>query len=271
MRYRAVLAYDGTDFQGFQKLTAERRSVVGTLEAALHHISGEQIKVMGAGRTDAGVHALGQVVAFDVGAWRHSDATLLQAINATLPSDMAILRLERTAPDFHPRFEARRRSYHYLVYEAPIRHPLMARTHWYTRPNHGVGLAVDKMNAAAAHLVGTHDFASFGTPPEGDSATGNSVRTLFHSVWTAAPSSAGRVLVYRIEATAFLYHMVRTIVHALVDVGADRLSIDSFLQGFRAKERRRFPKLAPAHGLTLTEVTYDESGTTPAGEQQHAI
>lgn len=272
MRYKAIVAYDGTAYQGFQKLAGTQPSILGTMARVIGQISGAEVKVLGAGRTDAGVHATGQVIAFDLPAWKHNVETLLQAINATLPTDIAILRLEHTQPDFHPRFGAISRTYRYLVYEAPIRHPLLARTHWHIRPFQGQVLDVDKMNAAAAQLIGTHDFASVGTPPEDhDGGSKSSVREMFRSEWREQPHELGRVIAYTIEANAFLYHMVRTIVHALVDVGADRLTLDSFRENFQAKDRSRFRRLAPAHGLTLISVSYDDSGTTPAGDKQHDI
>jgi tRNA pseudouridine38-40 synthase len=270
MRYRAIIAYDGTAYLGFQKLPDGQPTVLGTISKVIGQINGANVRVLGAGRTDAGVHATGQVIAFDLPTWKHSVETLLQALNATLPTDIAILRLEHAQPDFHPRFEARSRTYRYLVYEAPIRHPMLARSHWHIRPHHGQLLDVDKMKAAAAQLIGTHDFASVGTPPDNDGSK-STVRDLFRSEWRERPHELGRELAYTIEANAFLYHMVRTIVQALVDVGAKRLTLDAFNDNIQAKDRTRFGKLAPAHGLTLISVSYDDGGTTPAGDNQHDI
>lgn len=266
MRYKAIIAYDGTNYYGFQRLTEKQPSVLGKIVDVIEQLTGAKVRISGAGRTDAGVHAVGQVIAFDLPAWNHSVDTLLQAINATLPTDIAILRLEQTRPDFHPRFEARSRTYRYLVYEAPIRHPLLARTHWHIHPYRGQPLDIDKMNLAAAQLVGTHDFASFGTPPEDRGSGRSTVRNLFRAEWHELPHEIGRVMEYTIEANAFLYHMVRCTVQALVDVGANRVSLDLFRENFQAKDRSRHRKLAPPHGLTLISVNYDDSGTTPAGE-----
>src|SRR5579859_494269 len=115
-RYCAVLAYDGTDYQGFQRLTSGELTIQGEVEAALTKVSGQTTTVIGAGRTDAGVHATGQVIAFDL-AWKHEIDDLLRAVNALLPNDIAMQKLERAGPDFHPRYDATSRTYQYFVYE----------------------------------------------------------------------------------------------------------------------------------------------------------
>jgi tRNA pseudouridine38-40 synthase len=273
-RYRAIVAYDGKAYQGFQRLPGSVPTVQGALEAALTQVCGRSaVPITGAGRTDAGVHATGQVIAFEVSGWKRDDATLLRAINATLPTDMAVLRLERAAPGFHPRFSARSRTYQYVLYEAPVRHPLLARTHWHLRRESGHGLDLAAMNVAAGRLVGIHDFASFGAPPQGVATTMREVR---RSAWSEVPLPAhlnqtGRACGYTIEANAFLYHMVRSIVAALVEIGQQRMRVGDFIEGWQAAQRGRFKQLAPPHGLTLIEVTYDDSGTTPAGENLHEI
>jgi tRNA pseudouridine38-40 synthase len=280
MRFKATVAYDGSAYAGFQQQANARHTVLDKVEAALAQIAQRPVRAHGAGRTDAGVHATGQVIAFDLEAWSHSVERLQQALNARLPTDIAILRLEVAPPGFHPRFEAHSRSYRYLVYEAVVRHPLLARTAWHIHPpwdTPGAGLDVDRMNVAAAQLIGLHDFASFGTPPE-RARSSVTLREVYRSTWAVLPDEAaqsmaggggGRVLAFSIQANAFLYHMVRTIVAALVEVGLNRMTLEQFSDGFRAKDRRRFGKIAPAHGLTLTAVSYDESGTTPAGELEH--
>jgi tRNA pseudouridine38-40 synthase len=266
-RYRAILAYDGTAYQGWQRLGEDDPglSIQGTVEAALAKVcGGQQVEVIGAGRTDAGVHATGQVIAFDV-VWKHDDDDLLRAINALLPTDIALQRLERSAPGFHPRYDASSRTYQYFVYEAQIRQPMMARMSWWVRPPIHTRLDLDKMNWAAAKLLGVHDFASFGAPPQGE----NTTRQVFQSEWfIETPTQGTRLLSYCIEANAFLYHMVRSIVATLVDVGLDKMTITEFIEAFQAKDRGRIGKLAPPHGLTLIEVSYDydsePSSETPA-------
>ncbi len=265
VRYRATLAYDGAAYHGFQRLGPhEEPSIQGTIEAVLVRLNdGQALNVLGAGRTDAGVHATGQVIAFDL-AWKHEDDDLLRAINALLPTDIALQRLTRAEPGFHPRFDASSRTYQYFVYEAQIRQPMMARMSWWVRPPLHARLDVDKMNWAAAKLLGAHDFASFGSPPQGE----NTRREMYQSEWNIeAPTQGTRLISYQIEANAFLYHMVRSIVGTLVDVGLGQLSIAEFIEAFQAKDRGRITKMAPPHGLTLIEVTYDRSGETPAGEK----
>ena len=263
VRYRATLAYDGTDYLGFQRQDSDTPTVQGKVEEALCRASGgQQVTVIGAGRTDTGVHATGQIIAFDL-AWKHDDDDLLRAVNALLPTDIALQRLDRAEPDFHPRFDATSRTYQYFVYEAQIRQPMMARMSWWVRPPIHTRLDIDKMNWAAAKLLGTHDFATFGTPPQGEST----VRNVYQSEWNIeVPTNGTRLLSYIIEANAFLYHMVRSIVGTLVDVGLEQLSIAEFIEAFQAKDRGRLGKLAPPYGLTLIEVTY--GGETPAGESK---
>src|SRR5258707_9122668 len=259
VRYRGILAYDGTNYQGFQRQADDKPSIQAEVEAALAKVTGgQQIAIIGAGRTDTGVHATGQVIAFDA-EWKHDDEELHRGLNALLPTDIALQRLERADPSFHPRFDATSRTYQYFVYEAQIRQPMMARMSWWVRPPIHTRLDVDKMNWAAAKLLGAHDFASFGTPPQGE----NTLRHVYQSEWfIEKPTSGTRLLAYCIEANAFLYHMVRSIVGTLIDVGLDRMSIAEFIEAFQAKDRGRIGKLAPPHGLTLIDVTY--GGETPA-------
>jgi len=273
MRYRAIVAYDGTAYQGFQRLTrrsqdaegsadgnvsanggADNATIQGVLEATISRVAGgTPIAVIGAGRTDTGVHATGQVIAFDLD-WRHQEADLIRAINATLPTDIALQTLEPAEPDFHPRYDATSRSYTYLVYEAQVRQPIGAWYSWWVRPRAGELLDLQAMQKASEQLIGEHDFASFGAAPQGE----NTVRRLFRSKWDVESAwTRKRLLVYDIEATAFLYHMVRTIVGTLIEVGLKRITTADFVDILQAKDRSRAYRIAPPHGLTLTEVRYN--------------
>ena len=214
------------------------------------------VTVTAAGRTDSGVHARGQVIAFEMG-WRHATATLRRAINATLPEAIVLRTLEPAAPDFHPRYDARRRAYEYYLYNAPVRSPLCRHHSWHVR----VPLDLESMNRAAAHLVGVHDFATFGTPPQGDST----VRELFHAGWQRLPATdgplglddeVGAMLVFHIEANAFLYRMVRSIVGSLHAVGAGAWSVERFLEAFQSQDRTQSATTAPPQGLYLVNVRY---------------
>jgi tRNA pseudouridine38-40 synthase len=246
-RYRATLAYDGTAYQGFQR-QAGFPTIQGELEAALERLFGQPMTVIGAGRTDTGVHATGQVIAFDAD-WRHKDDALLKALNMQLPDDMAVQDMRQHA-DFHPRYNARSRMYRYDVAEMPTRQPLLRHRAWHIPSQ----LNREAMQAAAEMLVGEHDFATFGTPPRGD----NTIRHVFMSAWQPQQTDYGTLLVYRVEATAFLQHMVRRIVAMLVDVGRGWLTVDEFAAAFKSADLSRALHLAPPHGLYLVEVKYGE-------------
>lgn len=242
-RYKTLVAYDGAAYNGFQRQD-EQPTIQGELEQAIQKISRRSVTVTGAGRTDSGVHALGQVVAFDLD-WSHGPQALQRALNANLPADIAILQLAETAPDFHPRFDARRRAYLYHIYNHPVRHPIYGRQSWHvSRP-----LDIDLMNEAAAHLSGQHDFATFGQPPQGE----NTVREVFAAYWYRQDP----FLTFRIEANAFLYRMVRSLVGTMKLVGEGSWTVEEFVNAFRAQDRRRAGQTAPAQALFLLSVKYE--------------
>ena len=243
-RYRAIVEYDGTDYLGFQR-QASGRTVQGELEAALGRIGWRGRSVLAAGRTDAGVHASGQVIAFDF-EWRHGDEDLLRALNSSLPADIALQSLAACEPKFHPRFDALGRRYRYRLYNRPLRSPLAARYAWQVWPP----LDLAALQAASRLLLGRHDFAAFGTDPErGESTT----RTVSLAEWQAEP---GGWLNFDIQAEAFLYHMVRSLVGALRRAGTGELSLEDFGAILASRDRARCPPLAPPQGLCLVEVVY---------------
>jgi tRNA pseudouridine38-40 synthase len=241
-RYKAVVEYDGTAYLGFQR-QRQPQTIQAALERALTTIASRPVKVTGAGRTDSGVHATGQVVSFDL-EWRHGLDALQRAINVNLAEDIAVLKVEVVDPDFHPRYQARRRIYHYHIYNAPIRSPLRRRQSWYV----SAPLAIDLMNRAAAHLVGVHDFATFGQPPQGD----NTVRQVFRADWRRQDE----LLIFTVEANAFLYRMVRALVGSLKTVGEGTWTVEQFMEALAARDRSRSGTPAPAHGLYLAGVLY---------------
>ena len=261
-RYAAILAYDGTDYQGFQRQPAPTPTIQAAVESAVTAVTRCACAVIGAGRTDTGVHALGQVIAFDVD-WKHSEAELLSAINANLPLDIALQRLWRR-DDFHPRYDARWRQYAYRVVTVRARNPLLNRSAWQLV---GEKLNLDAMRKAAATCLGEHDFAAFGTPPQRGS--GNTVRQIFQSRWETAPMDYGASYIYRIRGTAFLYHMVRRLVGAMVQVGRGKLSLAGFDAILRSRDIERPKVLAPPQGLVLEAVGY-APGTTPIATREHA-
>jgi tRNA pseudouridine38-40 synthase len=244
MRVRGVVAYDGTDYSGFQR-QANAPTVQEALEATLAQVTQEAVTVLAAGRTDAGVHATGQVIAFDT-AWRHGLNDLWRALNAVLPADIVFLHLDEAAPDFHPRYDARSRRYRYTVHNAPVRDPLTRRYSLHV----AAPLDMAAMERAARLLVGEHDFAAFGRPPKpGRSA----VRHVSVAEWGRDGSQQ---LHFVIEANAFLYHMVRSIVGTLLQVGQGGMEIEEFAAVLAAHNRDQAGPTAPPHGLCLVEVKY---------------
>jgi tRNA pseudouridine38-40 synthase len=240
--YKAVIAYDGTDFLGFQ-IQAQGRTVQGTLEAALHTLAKQPVRVTGAGRTDTGVHATGQVIGWQL-PWQHSTVDLLKAFNANLPQDVAVKELTTTEPGFHPRFSAVSRQYRYTILNQPIRNVLKRQyTALVTQP-----LSIEAMQAASRCLLGEHDFAAFGRPPQGD----NSVRTVTQAVW----SRQGPEIYFDITANAFLYRMVRNIVGALIQVGQVSLPQEAMEEVMLSGKRSNAIAPAPPNGLCLIKVNY---------------
>jgi tRNA pseudouridine38-40 synthase len=238
----AVVEYDGTDYLGFQ-VQAQGATIQGEIERVLAAVTQEEIRVIGAGRTDAGVHAQGQVVAFNT-AWRHPVEELQRALNAVLPKDIAVRELRPVAEGFHPRFDAVSREYRYTIFNRPLRSPLARRfAHHFPRP-----LDVAAMNEAAGVLVGSHDFAAFGRAPQGD----NTVREVYQAQWTKEEP----FVYFDIVANAFLYRMVRSLVGTLLLVGTGELSPAGFEEILRSADRSRAGQVALAHGLCLMKVNY---------------
>ena len=247
MRFSSKVAYDGTDFAGFQK-QANARTVQGELEAALERVCERRIIVAGAGRTDTGVHATGQVIAFEAD-WPHELNQLVRAINVNLPDDVAVRELQACAADFHPRFSAKSRTYEYSAFTSETRDPLRRRYAWHL-DRQGVP-DVARMNEAAQMLIGSHDFAAFGSAPSGrDDET--TVRELHRAEWM----QTGEALTFVIEANAFLYRMVRRIVMALIRVGQAQIGPAELREVLESKDAQRIKGLAPACGLCLVDVKY---------------
>jgi tRNA pseudouridine38-40 synthase len=244
--YQAILEYDGTDFLGFQR-QAEGRTVQGEVEKALRQIGWTGRAVLGGGRTDAGVHAAGQVAAFEFD-WKHGEADLLRALNANLPWDAAVRALAECDASFHPRYSAKGRRYRYTIYNAPARSPLVGRYAWHIGSPR---LVVAAMQAASRLVLGRHDFAALGDDP--DEGT-NTVRTVTQAEWSAEPA-AGK-LYFDVQAEAFLRRMVRSLVGALKRVGEESLTVEAFGAMLEARDRAQCPAAAPPQGLCLMEILY---------------
>jgi len=247
-RYQVILAYDGTRFFGSQR-QANSRTVQGSLEEALCQLGWSGRSVLLAGRTDTGVHAAGQIASFDLD-WQHADEDLLRALNANLPADMAVRDINIAPLEFHPRFDATSRRYIYRLFCEPVRDPLRETFAWRVWPQ----INTDTIKKTAALFVGQHDFASYGTPPRTGSST---VRTVMSSFWERVDDEWH----YEVQANAFLYHMVRRLVFVQVAVAQGKVSEESVADSLAGRvdglERSELPSgIAPAHGLTLVEVTY---------------
>lgn len=242
--YRATVAYDGTDFLGFQ-LQAAGRTVQGTLEAALLQLSGAETRVIGSGRTDAGVHAAGQVVGFRA-EWRHTTADLHRALNAVLSPDIAVVELDEAPEEWHPRFSAKWRHYRYTVHNAAWRSPLTRRYALHV----GQPLRLDELQAAARVFVGQHDFASFGRPMQDGEST---VRMVYRSGWR----QEGETLTYDVIGNAFLRGMVRSLVGSILSVGLGQMTVEGLRETLDARDRSLAAPPAAACGLCLMRVEYD--------------
>ncbi|MEN6481766.1 MAG: tRNA pseudouridine(38-40) synthase TruA [Anaerolineaceae bacterium] len=242
-RYQVILAYDGTHFHGYQR-SGGVRTIQGEVEQALCKLDWQQRSILSAGRTDTGVHASGQVIAFDLN-WDHSPEKLKNALNAFLPDDIAVNAVRIAAPDFHPRFHAKARCYHYRIYCKPDRNPLCDRFAWKVWPS----VNGDRLKEISQALLGTHDFRAFGSPLK---KGGTTVREVFEAGWIEVDDEWQ----FRIKANAFLYHMVRRLVYLQVMVGQDRWRVEDFIEGIQ-NGKEQLPGLAEPNGLVLVEVQYE--------------
>jgi tRNA pseudouridine38-40 synthase len=243
MRFKLTVEYDGTDYHGWQ-VQPNGRTIQAVLEEAVQSMVGECVRVAAAGRTDAGVHASGQVVSFALERQWPAD-TLLRGLNALTPRDISIATVEVVDEDFDPRRAARSRVYAYRIWNGRVPSPFWRRYAWHVaRP-----LAVDRMRAAAACLIGEHDFSAF-------RAAGCDAAHPVRCVLRSELERADSLIIYTVEATGFLRHMVRNIVGTLVEIGAVERPADAMQPLLAARDRTRAGPTAPAHGLCLTHVRY---------------
>jgi len=252
-----VVAYDGTNYHGFQ-YQINLPTIQGELEKALGSFAASSSRVIGSGRTDSGVHAKGQAIAVRA-IWRHSIAAFQKAWNSHLPSDIRIYNLQKVDDDFHPRYSALKRTYCYRVITSPSEQlstwPLTDRFALYAQES----LDLDRMNEAARTLLGRHDFATFGQPPQGN----NTVREVFRAEWHTEHetlvlfgSQVKCLMVFTITANAFLYKMVRNITGTLLDVGRGVRTPDEISQALKAKDRSMSSKPVAPTGLIYEKVSY---------------
>ena len=276
--WKLTLAYDGSEFRGWQVQPGER-TVQGELQTALGRITGEYPLPQGSGRTDAGVHALGQVASFALAAPIPAE-NLLRALNRTLPPSIRVIETKMVRSAFHARHSAVAKIYEYRVYRDEICPPVLAR-YVYACP---WPMDLDALQQAAWIFEGEHDFLSFAaTDPERTSPglesaakqeqrpipregfqieppTAPTVRRVFSSTWEEQTSEAGRLLVYRVRGSGFLHHMVRNLVGTMLDVGRGRVRSEEILGILAARNRAAAGPTAPARGLFLVSVEYDETG-----------
>jgi len=242
--YKLIISYDGSEYSGYQR-QGKQKTVQLELEHALRAIGWTGSSILAAGRTDAGVHAEGQVVVFTFD-WKHGVNALQAAVNANLPDDISVLSAELAEDGFHPRYDAKWRTYRYLIYCSPVRNPLLDRYAWRVWPE----VAFDLMQTAALQFKGRHDFRAFGKPPRKDGRTERIVR---ESEWQAL---ADQQFLYHVTANGFLYHMVRRLVAAIVLVGQSQLAISELVKAIEG-QKELLPEIAPPNGLVLESVDYE--------------
>lgn len=250
MNLRLDLAYDGTPFHGFARQN-DVRTVQGDLEEALGKLANGDVMTACAGRTDAGVHALGQVVSVPEMPDDLDLQRTAEALNAMLAPHIAVNSCSPVPEDFHARLSARSRTYVYAILDGGHPDPFLARTSWH----HPAGLDVERMNEASGHLVGPHDFSSFGRVEDGGSAQ----RILYE----LRCSRRGRLVKVEARANAFIRQMVRSLVGTLACVGEGRRRPDEMLEVLEAKDRAAAGPVAPPHGLCLVAVEYDDRWSAP--------
>ncbi len=246
-RYQLTLAYDGTDFFGSQR-QAKKRTVQGELEKALRGLGWTGRSILLSGRTDTGVHATGQVAACDLD-WAHTDEELVRALNAQLPADLSVRNAKIVRADFHPRFDAISRTYRYRLFYDALRDPLRERFAWRVNPN----LRGELLKQTARVFIGRHDFSAFGSPT---TPKGTTTRTVMKAEWTRTGKEEWQ---FEVEADAFLYRMVRRLVFVQVEVAQGKVSVEAAAEMLKQATPAKRSGLAPAHGLTLVGVKYQES------------
>jgi tRNA pseudouridine38-40 synthase len=246
---RLTLTYDGTDFFGWQYQGPKVRTVQATLEAAVAEVTGVWTRMQGSSRTDAGVHALGQVVSFQTQTRLENDL-FRKALNAVLPRDVSVLEVRDAPDDFNATRHAVRKRYRYLIQDGRIRDPIGARYAWFV--SHVLDVAA--MQAAAPQLIGEHDFKAYQTA---GSIRETTVRTVYDLQVERRPTDHGERIVIEVEANGFLYNMVRNIAGSLMPIGRGKEPIHWLTDILRSRDRRRAGMTAPAQGLFLMWVKYE--------------
>lgn len=245
-RLRLTLEYDGSDFSGWQ-FQPDRRTVQGVLEESLYKVTQERIRVVGAGRTDAGVHARGQVAHVDTQT-RLRPAELQKALNAVLPEDLAVRDAHETTPEFHARHDAKSKRYVYRIWNGSQRSPVRRHDHWHVWGS----LDPEAMQQASVPLLGEHDFSAFVGAMDGAPSAPNPVRTLDAINISSTPHS----LQIEVQGRSFLRYMVRNLTGLLVEIGRGRRPVEDSARVLESRDRTRGAPMAPAKGLCLEQIVY---------------
>jgi tRNA pseudouridine38-40 synthase len=240
---RLVLSYDGSDFSGWQ-VQPGLRTIQETVEIALETILKKKIRIHAAGRTDAGVHAFGQVASFFSDSSIPADA-LLRALNSMLPLDIAVMDVQDAGPDFHPRYSAKSKTYMYAINISPVRNPMFSRYVLHIKE----ALNIDAMADAANLFLGEHDFASF-------MGVGTPVKSTIRTIMESTVCVRGDMLYYAIKGNGFLKHMVRNIVGTLLEVGKEKIDPLDINRIIDSRNRSEAGPTAPPQGLYLVGVEY---------------
>jgi tRNA pseudouridine38-40 synthase len=239
-----LLEYDGSRYHGWQRQRGQV-SIQEVLENSLQRLTGEEVRLIGSGRTDAGVHALGQVANFHTLS-RIPLKAFREGLNSMLPWDIAVLQAEEAPPEFHARKAARHKTYEYRILNRPVRSPLHHHYGWFLSAN----LNLEAMGSAAELLPGKHDFSAFRASGSGNL---NPVRQVFSARWQTHP---GGWLRFSVSATGFLRGMVRSLVGTMVEIGKGKAAPELLAELLRSGDRRLTGPTAPPQGLYLVEVVY---------------
>lgn len=245
MRVRLIVAYDGTNYHGWQ-IQNNAVSVEEVLTHALRDLLREDVELAGASRTDSGVHALGNVAVFDTKT-RIPAEKIAVAVNQRLPEDIRVMRSEQVRESFHPRYEVSRKTYEYRVTNAAIQLPTKRLySHFVYIP-----LDVERMRQAAAYFPGEHDFGGF-------CSAGSQVKSTVRTIYDVTVTKTGEDVTIRVTGNGFLYNMVRILAGTLIEVGMGRREPETVSQAIEKADRTLAGPTAPAHGLTLVKIEYDE-------------
>lgn len=239
---KLTIQYDGSRYCGWQK-QPNSSGIQGTIEYAIYEITKEKVNITGSGRTDAGVHALGQVANFKTSSSIPANR-FCDALNAKLPKDISIIQCEEVEENFHSRYSAKGKTYRYLIYNRPYRSPLYKDTSYHVRYD----LDMDKIKSEAKSLIGTYDFKGF-------MSSGSAVKDTVRTIHNISIEEKDDLIYIEIEGNGFLYNMVRIIVGTLVDIGRGRIN-KSMVDIIKSMDRGEAGHTAPGHGLFLKKVYY---------------